>query len=330
MSGSINVNTFQTPEEVLELDGVADSPGVGPDNFSSLIGDYHFPDNCESLKCCCFKKGGRLCGQDHRNGYVVELVDGKKSVLGSTCVKEFDSEGELRKSISYYENAKLYEERVRKINHIFYSKEDIISNLSGKKENLLDVYRYNSGFEKSIPASAFRKLNDMARQGVDNVVVELVYIDEEVDEKTGKIEREERVVPHTLGKLKGLKIFNKDYLESLISEFSEKINLLAGLEYTNRGESSRKVATLHRKFEEIDRMLSVANELISDKFVFENSDKKLLCFLSPSFEERSILFRMWVLDSKTRGVDKSYAVESLRGMDDEIKKYHGAQEIRVP
>lgn len=330
MPGSININTFQTPEEVFEIDGVVESLGVGPHNFSSLIGDYHFPDNCGSLKCCCVKKGGRLCGQDHRNGYVVELVDGKKSVLGSTCVKEFDSEGELRKSISYYENAKLYEERVRKINHIFHSKENIISSLSEKKESLLGICRYNSEIEKSIPASAFRKLNDMAKQGVDDVVVELVYIDEKVDEITGEVERERYVVPHTLGKLAGLKIFNKNHLDSLISDFSEKINLLVGLEYTNRGESSRKVAVLNRKFEDIDRILSVANEFLSDKFVFENSDKKLLCFLSPNFEERSRLLRMWMLDSKSRSVDKIHAAESLRGMDEEIKEYHGAQEVRIP
>ena len=121
--------TFKDRSEVMSLEGVQDSPGVGPKNFSALLGDYHFPDDTLPLKCCCLKPGDRLCAQDHRNGYVVELTDGRKSLLGSTCVNEFGDDGNLNRLIRHHNNQKRYEERITFINHCFHSKSRMLQEL---------------------------------------------------------------------------------------------------------------------------------------------------------------------------------------------------------
>ncbi|MCO7214139.1 hypothetical protein [Halomonas sp. OfavH-34-E] len=323
--------TFKDRSEVMSLEGVQDSPGVGPKNFSALLGDYHFPDDTLPLKCCCFKPGGRLCGQDHRNGYVVELTDGRKSLLGSTCVNEFGDGGNLSRLISQHNNQKRYEERITFVNNCYYSKELMAGRLSTALSEMKEVVEYFRGFKRSVPESVMRKLEGMARQGSGKVLVELISFKESVDERTGEVEREPYVTPHTVGQLPGLKFFHSGFWQSLMGKLEDMLHLVKSLEYMERGKTGyKKVATLYKKLEEESALLSEVSSYVGEKHLFEKSEKKPLCFLVPKQEERVKMVRMWWMESQGEPLSTAAAKQKLRELDDDLKASFGAEELRIP
>ncbi|WP_141246947.1 hypothetical protein [Halomonas salipaludis] len=330
MSKSFSINTFQDRDEILRLDGVSDDLGVDQKNFSSLVGDYHFPNDIVPLKCCCFKESGRLCGQDHRHGYVVELSNGKKSLLGSSCILKFESEGEIRKSVRRYNNEKEFLERINYINHSFYGRDKDLRELKQKKENIEDVQRYYNDIKKSVPPSVMRKLEQLAKQGAGNVVIELVLINEGENKETGEIEREKRVISHTVGQLSGLGIFHGELWGELLNSINEKISLLEGLEYTNHDASFRTVSLLYRKLSEIEQLKPQADSVCAEKFLFEMCDKLPLCYLVPSHDERIKMVRMWLLEKYGKPINSTAAKDKLEELDEGYKELYDARELRIP
>lgn len=329
MSYDVSVNTYQNQKEIYEIEGFSVNEGVGKKNFKELIGDYSFPKSTYPLKCCFLKPNGNLCAQDHWLGYVVELNDGKRSLLGSSCVKKFDKDGNVRKSISRYDNAKRHHDRISYINHSFYVKQRTIAELEDRQDKLECLQQYYENMKPHLPPRALKSLEDMARIGKDSVTVVLITITEYIDEEDGKTKQERREIIHTVGRVLGIKIFSENSWRGLLDKVATKIRFCRSLEYTKHDTGPRITTKLYSELQGIDQLLKEVDDMHSEKLHFEHSDKDALCYLSHEAKDRIRLLKMSLLD-KGRQKDCLYASKILSEMDDKHKLAYSAHVLKIP
>ncbi|WP_336268783.1 hypothetical protein [Vreelandella arctica] len=329
MSKNLEINSYQRASEVLNLVGADEPIAVNVDNFVSLIGDYHLTDSEPPLQCCCEKKLKKLCGQNHRNGYVVELKGNAKSLLGSTCVNDFDPEGELKKSVSHYDNKKRYLERVSYINHCFYDKQKILNVLSKENDRLGEVNEFVSSLMRSLPSRVLSTLQGMAKTERIAVTVDVRKVVEGKNKETGEIERDVDVFTHTVGHAHGVSLFSHDYRLKLISSLKRKIDLLNELEYFKHDTGPRVVSRIHKELLEIEVICDQARAFCSEQVVFENSDRKYFIYLTSDQKERINLYRMWYLGKFSEPISISKAEREISLSDSEIIKKFGATNLII-
>ncbi|MGM0855592.1 MAG: hypothetical protein ACQEW0_00735 [Pseudomonadota bacterium] len=318
MSKITGINSYQHASEVEEIVSSEDPIAVNADNFLSLIGDYHLNDSEPPLKCCCEKEKKNLCRQSHRNGYVVELKDGEKSLLGSTCVKDFDPEGDLRKSVSQYDNEKRYLERVGYINHCFEDKERILKKLRVELERLSGLNHFVSGFYKSIPQKVARKLKDMSKTGRGDITVDVRSVKEERNKETGRIERDVNVITHKVGEVNGLEVFQNEQRLSYFSSVKNKIKLIDELEYVKGKEGARAVLRIYKELQEIEPLLERSKAYCGKRMFFEQSSFKNFIFLSDNEEDRVKCYQMWHFDFFEKVISKSNAEKEIAKIDKDL------------
>ncbi|QPL45024.1 hypothetical protein IT895_12555 [Halomonas sp. A40-4] len=318
MNKITEINSYQRASEVVEIVSPENPIAVNADNFLSLIGDYHLNDSEPPLKCCCEKDKKKLCRQSHRNGYVVELKDGEKSLLGSTCVKDFDPDGDLRKSVSQYDNEKRYQERVSYINHCFRDKDKISEKLRIELERLSDLNHFVSGFLKSIPAKVSRKLQDMSKTGRKDITVDVRVVKEEKDKETGEVERDVNVITHKIGEVSGLEIFQNEYRLSFFSTVKNKIKLIEDLESVKDKEGARAVLRIYKELQEIEPLCERSKAYCSKRVFFEQSSFKNFIFLSDNEEDRVKCYQMWHFDFFEKVISKSNAEKEIAKIDKDL------------
>jgi len=318
MNKITEVNSYQRASEVIEIVSPENPIAVNADNFLSLIGDYHLNDSEPPLKCCCEKEKRRLCRHSHRNGYVVELKDGEKSLLGSTCVKDFDPDGDLRKSVSQYDNEKRYLERVSYINQCFRDKDRISEKLRIELERLSDLNHFVAGFLKSMPAKVSRKLQGMSKKVSKDITVDVRIVKEERDEKTGEVERDINIITHKVGEISGLEIFQKEYRLSFYSSVKEKIKLIEDLESVRYKEGARVVLRIYKERQEIEPLCERPKAYCSKRVFFEQSSFKNFIFLSDHDEDRVKCYQMWYFDSFEKVISKSNAEKEIAKIDKDL------------
>lgn len=328
MNKRLDINSYERTNDILEVVDTQNPTAVNANNFVALIGDYRLKDSEPHLKCFCEKKKKDICGQNHRNGYVVELTDGVKSLLGSTCVKDFDPEGELRKSVVHYDNQKRFFERVQYVNDCFYDKGKIVKKLEVEAQQINSVNKYVSDLIKSLPSGAVSKLQEMAKSGRRSIAVDVRKVVEE-KKATGKVEKEVSVLTHTLGEVQGLSIFNHVYRLSLIDELKKKIDLISRLEYTKHDSSPRTVAKLHNELSEIGPLCERVRSYCSEKVMFEHSDTKFFIYLTSDHNERVQLYRMWSFNKFEAPVSPSKAAQKISEADSEIIKQFNATNLII-
>lgn len=329
MNKRLDINSYERTNDILEVVDTQNPTAVNANNFVALIGDYRLKNSEPHLKCFCEKKKKDICGQNHRNGYVVELTDGVKSLLGSTCVKDFDPEGELRKSVVHYDNQKRFFERVQYVNDCFYDKGKIVKKLEVEAQQINSVNKYVSDLIKSLPSGAVSKLQEMAKSGRRSIAVDVRKVVEEKNKATGKVEKEVSVLTHTLGEVQGLSIFNHVYRLSLIDELKKKIDLISRLEYTKHDSSPRSVAKLHNELSEIGPLCERVRSYCSEKVMFEHSDTKFFIYLTSDHSERVQLYRMWSFNKFEAPVSPSKAAQKISEADSEIIKQFNATNLII-
>ncbi|BCB61585.1 hypothetical protein HaloA020_22860 [Halomonas sp. A020] len=329
MSKKLDINSYERTSDILEIVDTQTPTAVNANNFVALIGDYRLKDSEPHLKCFCEKKKKDICGQNHRNGYVVELTDGIKSLLGSTCVKDFDPEGELRKSVAHYDNQKRFFERVGYVNDCFYDKGKIVKKLEVEAQQIGCVNKYVSDLVKSLPSGAVSKLQEMAKSGRRSIAVDVRKVVEEKNEVTGKVEKDVSILTHTLGEIQGLSVFNHAYRLSLLDELKKKIDLINRLEYTKHDSSARSVAKLHNELLEIDPLCERVRNYCSEKILFERSNTKFFIYLTSDHSERVQLYRMWSFNKFEAPVSPSTAAQKILEADSEIIEQFNATNLII-
>ena len=329
MSKRLDINSYECTSDILEIVDTQTPTAVNAQNFVALIGDYRLKDSEPHLKCYCEKKKKDVCGQNHRNGYVVELTDGVKSLLGSTCVKDFDPEGELRRSVVHYDNKKRFFERVGYVNDCFYDKGKILKKLEAEAQKISGVNKYVSNLIKSLPSGAVSKLQEMAKTGRRSITVDVRKVVEGKDEVTGKVEKDISVLTHTLDEVQGLNVFNHAHRLSLIDELKKKIDLISCLEYTKHDSSARSVAKLYNELLEIDPFCERVRSYCAEKIMFEHSDTKFFIYLTSDHSERVQLYRMWSFNKFEAPVSPSKAAQKISEADSEIIEQFNATNLII-
>jgi hypothetical protein len=94
---------------IRDYPGFRDNNPISKTNYKCIIGDYNLPEEI----CCCFlKDSGKLCGEEHKKGWVVELQDGTVSIIGNVCAEaKFGADSHLIADQSRYINEKKRQEK---------------------------------------------------------------------------------------------------------------------------------------------------------------------------------------------------------------------------
>lgn len=329
MSKNLEINSYHQADEVMKLVGTDGPLAVNGDNFSFLIGDYYLPDFEPPLKCCCEKVNKNKCGRDHRRGYIVELKSNERSLLGSTCIKNFDPNGDLKSSVKYYDNRKRYLERLAYVNSCVNDKEYILAKLKEEANRLSELHHFVSGFIKTVPSKISRRLEGMAKTGNDAITVDVRIVKEAKNKETGDIERDIDTITHIVDKVNGLAIFKHESRLDLMASIKGKIALVNSLMLVDEKAKTRYVLKLYNELQEIDALCERSRTYCSNKFLFENSSWKGFIFLSDKVDDRIDFYRKWYFNKYMEPISKPSAMNEINEIDSRLIDQFGATKLIV-
>ncbi|MFL6622131.1 MAG: hypothetical protein ACJ8NR_05890 [Sulfurifustis sp.] len=319
----VEIRTFASMEEVHKLNGFRENNGVTKENYRRLFGDYWFADE---VRCCFQKPNGVLCGEDHKAGFVVELIDGSYTILGNVCARDkFGADHKIKADRSRYLREKARRDKFAQLGELLTERESRLSTLASLRERLKEASRRIEAFLATLGDRTVRRLRDMARSGNPNVSVEAIIFRKGKDDQ-GNEYTERRATPTTLGSLNGLSVLNEYSLNAVYSGMTKIAQAYQRAREVTEDVKTSELENLTAVLADFGRVVREAENLEQEEAAFFQNDMSLLCFLVDDKAERYKAARVALGEAGSKEKAKSWLTER----EQEIKRVLSADKISIP
>lgn len=281
LTSSTTVLTFNKAEEVFNLPQFETGKPINTSNYANIYAEYH--THGLDMNCCCqkqSKKGNRLCGSEHRHGFVIRLQCGALSLLGNTCIKEFDIDAKIHKDHAMFKRQLEAQKTKERLHEFMNKKESLSTNLKSIEVRVKKFLYAQKEIERVLGREVSNKIKNMAKSkntGISILGVRIKnYIDDEGKKQTDISKQNIRIAS-----IKGLEVFDPFIIQHLQTQVGDyKRALIQGelmAEKSNFKGVERLVNTLSNSPEKMNEQLSKI-ELALLKFKAEN--KTFLCYFT--------------------------------------------------
>jgi hypothetical protein len=284
----IDIRTFKSYEEIRDdVDGFIKNHPLSKLAYAKIIGDYNFEDE---VNCCFQKENGKLCGEEHKRGWVARLQDGTATIIGNHCAENnFGADSRLISDRSRYINEKSRRERLASLMQLIEEKDTRIARLTALRHEVKALESRIRVVADPLGALIQRRLKDMIRTGRGDVAVTAVknraYVDNDGRRKT-----ERSTFVQILGTLAGVDLVAVGTFEAFYESINEIVcayhraqELTQDADLVKR---SREVESIAGKLQAFDRVAQEATRLLDLEAPFFANNFLLLCFLTDNRDER--------------------------------------------
>jgi hypothetical protein len=311
--------------EIRDYPGFRDNNPISKTNYKCIIGDYNLPEEI----CCCFlKDSGKLCGEEHKKGWVVELQDGTVSIIGNVCAEaKFGADSRLIADQSRYINEKKRQEKLATLKQQLADKPLRLDQLSGLRNRLVQLESKIEGFTEQLGPLVTRRLRDMVRTGRSEVVVTAVRYRDYIDDE-GRRKRERSDFQHTLGSLTGLDLTAAGSFYTVRDTINDVVRAYQRADEIELDPKKKEVESLANRLNEYDRILKEGNRLLGLESAFVQNNWLLLCFLTDDKTERAKMAKI-AMRQAGKGAGKGDANAWLADQEKTIKQRLGAESLQI-
>jgi hypothetical protein len=324
-SQSLEIRSFASMHEIRDLKGFVENNPVSKLSYERLLGDYNFGEEV----CCCFQKDtGKLCGEEHKKGWVVELKDKTVSIIGNICAAaKFGADSRLIRDQSRYINEKRRLERLAALQQQIADKPQRLEQLGGLRDRLKELETRIKGFTGQFGPLVTRRLKDMVRTGRSEVVITAVKYRNYVDEK-GNPQRERNSFQERLGTLAGMDLSASGSFYAVYDAINDVVRAYQRAEEIELDPKKKEVEALANRLNEYDRILKDGNRLLGLESAFQKNDWLLLCFLTDDKTERYKIAKI-AMRQAGRAAGKDDANEWLAEREKYIRTRLGADSLQI-
>lgn len=324
-SQTLEVRSFLSMQEIQELDGFVENNPVSKLNYKRLIGDYHFGEEI----CCCFQKAsGKLCGEEHKKGWVVELADATISVIGNVCAEDkFGADSRLIQDRARYNNEKRRRERLAVLQQQVAEKPQRLEQLASLRILVRELEARIKEFMEPIGPIVTRRLRDMARTGRSEVFVTAVKYRSAVNKK-GELESERSIFQERLGAFAGMELTAYGAFYSVYESINDIVRAYDNAENIELNLRKKEVDLLANRLNQYDRILGEGNRLLGLESAFQRNNWLLLCFLTDDKSERYKVAKIAMRQAGKSG-GKEDAKEWLAEQEKSLRNRLGADALQI-
>jgi hypothetical protein len=273
MATTTEIVEIRTLADLLSLFDVASEGTLTKEQYRNPLRGYRL---YQPEACCQYLKNGKRCSQMHQHGFIVELQDDSKVLIGNCCALRHLGLDDDQVLDAFRKVTATERENVRRhrIESLLTDRESLISRVKTANIQLRELEARANRVLETLPGQVADALLNRWRQGTLDVAWQYQIV------KAGKDVDGERVVdknwyPHSFGRLKGmgawLQLDGQGYREKLLS-LRRHLDAIPTRSSLSRSEldaaelALREVATL----EVVERELATEAGLLQDFLEFEN------------------------------------------------------------
>lgn len=308
----------------------ADNP-VCLEQFADLVGDYRFPKP-EWIRCQLVDEKGR-CKRLHGWGWVAQLADGTEGYIGHDCADDhFKADprfaGKFANAAARVDREITTDLAVARLRRLIADPNIRVTldtamrrrnRLSGRLMRLRNL----------LPLVVFKKVVDRAKRGDTAIMVRILYVEIEIDEKTKR--RREVVTSKQLrwGTLTNLEGLDDRPLLKIGRRLAEAdtalVRAVAAVDQPVR--SMQKWAAA---LEYVDRVATDLDkhEALIDGFSRPENLKLLWLLAEDRFDQLAVINAAIEITTQKRVTDEQ-AETARKAWSQEIKDAHGGREFQV-
>ncbi|MDE1981591.1 MAG: hypothetical protein KGI81_04565 [Betaproteobacteria bacterium] len=199
--------SFHDLSEILKRNKFSLDNGIAVENFQSLIGPYHFPE--EEAYCQVDRHGSR-CKHRHHYGWLGRRNDGEEALIGRDCaIKYFNANTEFTMERKRVDQEVRIDSHVKALTELLQDKAALMNRVGMVLERVKSVRGRVRAVQDILTIDAKRRLNDMAKTGNRNVFVETRHVEKNEEGKEIIVWRQ-----HGIGAIQGIIVWDG----SVISE----------------------------------------------------------------------------------------------------------------
>lgn len=308
----------------------ADNP-VCLAEFADLVGDYRFPKP-EWIRCQLVDEKGR-CKKLHGWGWVAQLADGTEGYIGHDCADDhFKADprfaGKFANAVARVDREITTDLAVARLGRLIADPRIRVTlDTAMRRRNRLSDRL--SRLRNLLPPVVFKKLVDRAKRGDAAVMVRILYVEIETDEKTKR--RREVVTPKQLrwGILTGLEGLDDRPLLKIGKRLAEADTaLLRAVAAVDQPVTSmRKWAAA---LEYVDRVAAdlEKHEALIDGFTRPENLKLLWLLAEDRFDQLAVVNAAVEITTQKRVTDEQ-AETARDAWSQEIEDAHGGRKFQL-
>lgn len=324
-SQPLEIRSFASMQEIRDLNGFIENNPVSKLKYKRLVGDYNFG---EEICCCVEKDSGKLCGQEHKKGWVVELSDATVSIVGNVCAAaKFGADSRLIQDQGRYMNEKRRLERLAVLQQQIAEKPQRLEKLGSLKALLKELEARINGFMEKLGPLVTRRLKDMARTGNSEVLLTAVKYRNGLNER-GVVERETSSFQERLGALAGMELTTPGSFYSVYETINDIVRAYESVEKSEISPKKREIEAFANRLNQYDRLLKEGDRLLGLEAAFQTNNWLLLCFLTDDKSERYKVAKIAMRQAGQAG-SKEDAKEWLAGQEKGIKTRLGVDSLQI-
>lgn len=180
-TSTVSIQTFVSFEELRKVPGFVENNPLTKATYRGIVGDYHLN---EDVSCCFQKENGNLCLHLHKHGWLVELINGTVTLLGSDCASmQFDLDSKLIADRDRYKNEQRRKDRLAAIVELIDQKVIRLEQLSGLRTRLESLKDRVTAFGSKFGPTTRRQLVALARSEKPDVLVKAVKLRPYLDDQ---------------------------------------------------------------------------------------------------------------------------------------------------
>lgn len=321
----LEIRSFASMQEIRDLDGFIENNPVSKLKYKRLVGDYNFG---EEICCCVQRDSGKLCGQEHKKGWVVELTDATVSIVGNVCADaKFGVDSRMIQDQGRYINEKRRLERLAVLEQQIAEKSQRLEQLGSLRGLVKELEERIQGFMTQLGPLVTRRLKDMARTGRSEVLVTAVKYRSGLNEK-GILERETSSFQERLGTLAGMDLTAYGSFLNVYEKINDIVRAHERAEEINGAPKKKEIETLANRLNEYDRLLKEGDRLLGLEAAFKKNNWLLLCFLTEDKSERYKAAKIAMRQTEQTG-GKEEAKEWLAEQEKAIRTRLGVDSLQI-
>lgn len=278
MALSHGVVEIRSLADLLSLFDISASVTLCKEQYSHPLRRYRL---IQLEASCQYQKKGKRCSQLHQHGYVVELRDSSKVLIGNCCA--FNHLGlddaEVKGAFKQLNATEQRNIRRHKVEQLLTQRDAFIQRVRSANINHRALQDRINRVMETFPNRLGEILHDRWKSGALEVRWDYQITKRGKDEK-GNLYDERRWYPHSFGKLKGLGV----WLQLEQQRYQERL-----LDFRRNLEAIPSKARLNNA--EVDQAEAVFNQLAELKVIeraLQSQDRLIDEFLNPANLEMTI------------------------------------------
>lgn len=317
---------YGAPAEILgDPAFVAENP-VSLENYSTLDGWYAFEK--EELTCCVRKTAG-FCHQRHRKGWVVNLKDGTKSVIGGHCAKaDFGAVSLIGQDIARAQNAIDQAEALEDIQRYLVERDSKLAAVKDMLDRATDAHRRILDFLARAGSANARAIKDRARLGGQFTATASTparFAPADADGHREKIE-DGRQFQVSVGSVPGIAAVDPERVATLGRELNAQKRAYEDANLDLLASKPAAARKFRKTLSDHDRVMLLAQAFLDQAEQFLAADLTPACYAVADNRSRQTMAALAMERLGKTGISASTWLSSL---DENLRRMHKVQRVQA-